>query len=71
MGLEESVKEHVKSVVKAMVQTHNVYLLVCRRKMVRNELIEAIRQAGAIDLGYDTTEGAVAVLRQLSCTTHL
>jgi len=34
-------------------------------------LIEVIREAGAIELGFETTEGAVAVLRQLSCTTHL
>lgn len=42
----ESNRNHLVSIVKTLVKTHNVYLLVCRRKMVRNQLIEALRSAG-------------------------
>ena len=59
------------SIVKGLLETYNVYLLVCRKKVVKNQLIESIRAAGATVIGYEATEGAVAVLRQLNCGTHL
>lgn len=62
---------HVINIIKTLIQTHNVYLLICRKKVVRNQLIEAIKMGGGIEIGYEGTEGAVAVLRQLNCGTHL
>ena len=67
----ESARNQVKNIMQQFVKSHNVYLLVCRRKMVRSQLIEVIREVGAIEIGFESTEGAVAILRQLSCTTHL
>jgi hypothetical protein len=45
----------VISIIKALVQTHNVYLLVCRKKVLRNQLIEAIKMGGGLEIGYDGT----------------
>lgn len=34
-------------------------------------MIEVLRRAGVCEIRYESTEGAVAILRQLSCGTHL
>jgi ethanolamine ammonia-lyase large subunit len=51
----EGKRSHVVEIVKGLRQTYNVYLLVCRQKVVRNQLIEAIRAGGASELGFQST----------------
>lgn len=45
----------VVNIIKALVQTHNVYFLVCRKKFVKNQLIEAIKMGGGLEIGYEST----------------
>lgn len=61
----------MRGVVKQLAENYNVYLLVSRKKNMRNPLVTVLKEAGATEIEYDSTEGAVAVLRQLNCGTHL
>ena len=58
-------------IIKTLLQIHNVYLLLCRKRLLKSQLAMAVRKGGATVLGFDTNDGAVAVLRQLNCGAHL
>jgi hypothetical protein len=70
-GLSAELQNQMVNIVKVLLQSFKVYLVVCRKVQERNPIIEVLRRAGVSEVGFESNEGAVAVLRQLSCGTHL
>jgi hypothetical protein len=64
-------KQKIKEVMEQIQQTHKVHLLVCRTAEINNPLLKYLRELKLEEIGFQSTEGGVAVLRQLNCNIHV
>lgn len=64
-------KMKVREVVEQIQNTHKLHLLVSRNAEVSNPLLKYLRELQLPEIGFQSTEGGVAILRQLNCNIHL
>lgn len=70
-GWNPEKENQVLSLIKNLLQTHNVYLLRSRKIILRNQLAQTLLKSGVTEIGFESNQGGVAVLRQLNCGAHL
>lgn len=61
----------MREVVEQIQNTHKLHLLVSRNTEVSNPLLKYLRELQLPEIGFQSTEGGVAILRQLNCNIHL